>query len=129
MIEPRSILRLRVGKGECCWSDIVFEVNSQTKSAFAEWATTLMAKKEYVDKIVSTGIGKALNLSKTLFINRSPMDLEFLISRWSVESHTFVTAWGEFYPTLEDVAMLTGLPLLGGSEGCRTAREFKGHSG
>lgn len=25
------------------------------------------------------------------------------MSRWSVETHTFVTAWGEFSPSLEDV--------------------------
>lgn len=72
-----------------------------------------MAKKEYANKIVSAGIGKALNLSKTLYINRSPMDLEFLNSRWSVESHTFVMAWVEFCSTLEDIVVLTGLPLLG----------------
>lgn len=30
-----------------------------------------------------------------------------------MESHTFVTAWGEFCPTLEDVVVLTGFPLLG----------------
>lgn len=72
-----------------------------------------MAKKEYVDKIVSAGVWKVLNLSKTLYINRSPTDLKFLISKWNVESHTFVTTWGEFCPTFEDVVVLTGLPLLG----------------
>lgn len=64
-----------------------------------------MAKK-------NLAIGKALNLSKNLFINRNPMDLKFLISRSSVELHMFVPAWGEFCPTLEDVVMLTSLPLL-----------------
>lgn len=65
------------------------------------------------DAIISAGIGKALNLLKTLIINRSPLDLEFLISRWSVESHTLVAARGEFGPTLEDVVVLTGLPIFG----------------
>lgn len=113
MVEPRSILRIKVEKGELCWSDINFEAKSQTNPAFAQWASDLMAKKGYPDKIISAGIGKALNLSKTLYINKSPADLEFLIFRWSVESHTFVTAWGEFFPTLEDVVVLTGLPFLG----------------
>lgn len=72
-----------------------------------------MAKKKYADSIVSACIRRALNLSKNLFIKRSPLDLKFLISRWSVELHTFVTIWGAFCPTLEDVVMLTSLTLLG----------------
>lgn len=35
--------------------------------------------------------------------DQAPLNLEFLISRWSVESHTFIAVWGEFGPTLEDV--------------------------
>lgn len=30
--------------------------------------------------------------------------------RWSIETHTFVAALGEFTPTLEDVAQLIVLP-------------------
>lgn len=50
-------------------------------------------------------------MSKNLAINRCLEDLEFLISRWTVESHTFIEAWGQFCPTLEDVIVLTGLSL------------------
>lgn len=32
---------------------------------------------------------------------------------WSIESHTFVAAQHEFYPTLEDVIVLTSLPVFG----------------
>lgn len=38
--------------------------------------------------------------------------MDFLISRWSIESHTFVTAWDETRPTLENALVLTGLPLF-----------------
>lgn len=112
-IHPRSVTRMRVERGEVCWSDIDFEAKSQTNSSFVDWATKLMKDGVCSDAIVSAGIGKALNLSKTLVINRSPLDLEFFISRWSVESHTFVAAWGEFGPTLEDVVVLIGLPVFG----------------
>lgn len=44
------------------------------------------------------------------------MDLEFLNSRWIIESHTFVTAWGEFCPTLENIVVLTNLPMFGESK-------------
>lgn len=88
-IHPCSVMRMRVERGEVCWSDVDFEAKSQTSSPFVEWATALIKDSVCSDAIISTGIGKALNLSKTLVINRSPWDLEFLISRWSVESHTF----------------------------------------
>lgn len=106
-------MRMRVERGEVCWSDVDFEAKSHTSSSSVEWATVLIKDSVCSDAIISAGIGKALNLSKTLVINRSPLDLEFLISRWSIESHIFVAAWGEFGPTLEDVVVLTGLPVFG----------------
>lgn len=36
LIEPRSILRMRVEKGEVSWSDIEFKVKSQIISSFAK---------------------------------------------------------------------------------------------
>ena len=33
-----------------------------------------------------------------------------MISRWSTHTHTFVTAWGEITPTLEDVCSLFTFP-------------------
>ena len=33
-----------------------------------------------------------------------------VISRWSADTHTFVTAWGEITPTLEDVCSLFAFP-------------------
>lgn len=38
--------------------------------------------------------------------------MEFLISQWSIESHTFTAAWGKSCPTLEDVVALNGLPVF-----------------
>lgn len=45
-------------------------------------------------------------------VDRKPVDLEFLMSRWSSEMHVFVTAWGEFSPTLEEVAVIVSLPIF-----------------
>lgn len=41
-IHPRSVMRMRVERGEVCWSDVDFEAKSQTNSSFVEWATKLM---------------------------------------------------------------------------------------
>lgn len=59
------------------------------------------------------GIRETLNMSKTILIQRKYDGLEFLISRWSIESHTFVSTWEEFGPTPEDVLALTCLPMFG----------------
>lgn len=39
-----------------------------------------------------TGVRKALDISMPVSLTRSHADLELLISRWSVEIHTFFTA-------------------------------------
>ncbi|KAB2625873.1 hypothetical protein D8674_017533 [Pyrus ussuriensis x Pyrus communis] len=47
------------------------------------------------------------------------LKLEFLrhmVRRWSTETHTLVCAWGEFNPTLEDVANIMHLPIVGNVE-------------
>lgn len=46
-------------------------------------------------------------------MDRKPIYLAFLLSRWSVNTHTFVAAWGEFSSSLEDVTLLIGLPVFG----------------
>lgn len=62
LVNHRSTLRMRVEKGEVCWSDIDFEVKPQMNLLFANWAAKLMVHNVYSDKIVSTDIGRALNL-------------------------------------------------------------------
>lgn len=59
------------------------------------------------------GVLKAIVRARSIAIERNPVDLEFLMSRRSVETHIFVSAWGEFTPSLKDVAMLMSLPFFG----------------
>lgn len=72
-----------------------------------------MADSDTINMFNKIGIGKALTMAQTLFTNRKPLDLEILISRWSTETDTFVAAWGEFGPSLENVAVLTSLLFVG----------------
>ncbi|CAL8992500.1 unnamed protein product [Prunus brigantina] len=39
--------------------------------------------------------------------------LRHVVWRWSVATHTFVCSWGEFTPTLKDVASISRLPICG----------------
>lgn len=57
------------------------------------------------------GIIKAIIRTSSIAMERNPADLEFFMSQW--RTHTFVVSLGEFSPSLEDVAVLTSLPLFG----------------
>lgn len=45
--------------------------------------------------------------------NQAPSDLEFLIYRWSVERHTFLSGWDERGLMLKDVVNITTMPICG----------------
>lgn len=49
---------------------------------------------------------KSIIQERSMAVESYLTDLEFLILWWSMETHTFVTSWGEFGPSLGDVAML-----------------------
>lgn len=55
------------------------------------------------------GVLRPLQYPLLMDVDRIPIDLSFLVSRWSSHSHTTVAARGEFSPSLEDVVVLTGL--------------------
>lgn len=61
---------------------------------------------------------------KGLTINRGLENMEFIMSRWSIESHAFIVAWGEFCLTLEDVVILTGLSIFREARTIKLPREF-----
>lgn len=55
---------------------------------------------------------KDLSCSRMLWITLNHLDLEFPVSMWSSEIHKFIASWGEFTSTLEDVMLLTRLPVF-----------------
>lgn len=61
------------------------------------------------------GIMKSIIQTRLTAIKRNSVDLEFLIPRWSNETHTFVASWREFSPSPKNVSMLTSLVLFGES--------------
>lgn len=44
--------------------------------------------------LFQAGVKKALSCSSLLSITRGHLDLEFLVPRWSFETHTFIVARG-----------------------------------
>lgn len=62
--------------------------------------------------MAKAGTKTTLECSKSLCIIRNHGDLELLISRWNTQTHTFMAAWGEFVPSLEDVVVIARLPVF-----------------
>lgn len=64
-------------------------------------------------KLIELGTIRASTQTRKMVVNKKATGFEFLMLRWSTETHTFVTAWGEFGPTLNDVAVMASPPILG----------------
>lgn len=72
------------------WTELQYEAKSQSNIMFTVWANHLMSNSVITHKTTHTGIKKVLNLLKSLAINKRDDDIEFLIIRWSMESHIFI---------------------------------------
>ena len=67
----------------------------------------------FVEVLKRVGVVDAIWASKKLVVQRRLEDAGVWTQRWSSMTHTFVTTWGEFSPTLEDVVILLKLPIFG----------------
>lgn len=112
VIPSRSILRMRVNKGEMPLSEIRFVSKTHHHEKFQTWVGIMLDQPGMCRKFQDLGILRAITQARKATVERDPKDLEFLLSRWSTEIHSFIAAWGEFGPTLEDVVMLTSLPTI-----------------
>lgn len=92
VINPRSMLRMRVKQAEIAWTEFRFESKVQSHQSYNVWVQKIMAISENSAKIMKVGVTKALDCSRIFLITRDHQDIEFLISRRSIESHTFTTA-------------------------------------
>ncbi|XP_047047470.1 uncharacterized protein LOC124652498 [Lolium rigidum] len=87
---------------------------------FKGWAESPILWRRWVDKLRplyerrwrTVGILDAI-LATTCRVRRDHGAMLQLASIWSAETNTFLFPWGEATVTLEDVAVLGGLPLLG----------------
>ncbi|CAM0954544.1 unnamed protein product [Alopecurus aequalis] len=79
---------------------------------WTQWVAKVRARHEHLWRRL--GIFDAI-MSTTRLVRRDEGLLLQLLAFWSRDTSTFVFPWGEATVTLEDVAVLGGLPLLGSS--------------
>ncbi|GKV15517.1 hypothetical protein SLEP1_g26304 [Rubroshorea leprosula] len=67
----------------------------------------------FVEILCTAEVLKSVALSQTLQINGNVECLCHLVQRWCTSTHTFILAFGEVTVTLEDMANLMSLPIVG----------------
>lgn len=98
---------MHIEEAEVPWPELCFETIAQSHQVYDASVQKVLAILGVADKMMKVGASRLLSLT------RHHHDLEFLVSCWSVESHTFIALWGEFGPTLEDVMNLSTLHFFG----------------
>lgn len=100
-----------------------FETKSQSNSSFTEWIPRVLLNPLVSKKFTQIGTQNALNFAKNFYINRRHGDIEFLVSRQSIATHTFV-AWGEFGQALEDGVAFTCLHMFREAKAIKLVGDF-----
>lgn len=119
MISPTSIPKMRIKREEVPFCGTRFESKAQTHQVFNKWVGWVIAQPGVKKLFKRLGIMKAITQGRSTAIARNLPHLGFLISRWSTETHTFVVSYVEFISSLENVVVLTLLPLFGDAHSSR----------
>lgn len=110
-IPPRSVVRMRMERSEMPFGFVRFEAKARRHADFKSWMDHNLTQADMEKFLEDIGMLRPLQYAVEMDMDRNPVDLVFLISRWSSCSHTFVVAWGEFCTSLEDVYMITSCRL------------------
>lgn len=97
IIPPRSILRMQVERLEIPFSTLKFEPKFRRHDLFESWVGRILAQPNIEAFLDDLSILRFVNLAQFMNVDRNSVDLVFFLSRWSVETHTFVIAWGELW--------------------------------
>ena len=113
LVPPLSFSRLRYERGDLPYSKVKFTCCVRKMVNAERWFSDIASRDVFRNRLQEAGILNALLVSLRYPITRDENGLLHLVSRWSTETHTFVTSWGEITPTLLDVDMLLKLPIRG----------------
>ncbi|PQP93506.1 uncharacterized protein Pyn_29656 [Prunus yedoensis var. nudiflora] len=111
VIDPASISRCCIERGLFPAVPLFFQYPCGTSKGWSEWVGRELRDPSTRDILSRAGVLDAVFLSRAWDIHVEAKMLRHVVRRWSTETHTFVCSWGEFTPTLEDVANILHLPL------------------
>lgn len=105
LVPPSSVLRLRVERWDFPHSETRFNVGCSPPTDWPTWVDNVLAVPVYRNILQRSLVLEAILISRDLTLlrnDRSIENLEMAVSRWSIDTHTSVWAWGESGPSLEN---------------------------
>ncbi|CAL8173510.1 unnamed protein product [Prunus armeniaca] len=116
VIDPASVSRCCIERGLFPAVPLFFQYPCSISKGWSEWVDAELKSPSTRDILSRAGVLEAIFASKACDIHIEAKTLRHLVRRWSTETHTFICSWGEFTPTLEDVANIFHLPLCGSQD-------------
>ncbi|CAL8121223.1 unnamed protein product [Prunus armeniaca] len=116
VIDPASASRCCIERGLFPAVPLFFQYPCSTSKGWSEWVDDELKNPSTRDILSRAGVLEAIFASKACDIHIEVKTVRHLVRRWSTETHTFICSWGEFTPTLEDVANIFHLPLCGSQD-------------
>lgn len=92
VIAPRSVLRMRFEREEVPFYGVRFKSKSQRHQASDKCVVRVTAQPGVKKLLNQLGITKSITQARSSPIEENTVDLEFLVSRWSTEKHTFAAS-------------------------------------
>lgn len=102
VVDPSSILRLRIERGDFPYSQVHYSALSQPSAVWKDWVDAVLASENYKRVLDRANILEIIKISRSFSLNKRNENMDFLVSRWSRDTHTFMFPWGDFGPTLQD---------------------------
>ncbi|KAL6279072.1 hypothetical protein ACE6H2_015953 [Prunus campanulata] len=116
IIDPTSISRCCIEGGLFPAVPIFFQYPCGITGGWSEWVEHELEDPIHRDTLRKAAVLDAIFVSKRCEIYLEVQLLRHVIRRWSLETHTFICSWGEFTITLEDVANILHLPIVGNQD-------------
>ncbi|KAE9444973.1 hypothetical protein C3L33_23129, partial [Rhododendron williamsianum] len=113
LIPPSSVLRFRVERGDIPCYFVNYEAVSQAPAHWGGWVESVLDDPASVHMLTASRVLEPVRLSAKLSIRRNNNNIDFMVSRWSKDTHTFVFPWGDCGPTLQDTAVMMRLSTRG----------------
>ncbi|PQQ08219.1 uncharacterized protein Pyn_40689 [Prunus yedoensis var. nudiflora] len=113
VIDPASISRCCIEKGLFPAVSLFFQHPCSISKSWSEWVDHELLDPTTCNILRRAQVLDAIFLSKLWDIHIEAKMLRHVVRTWSTATHTFICSWGEFTPTLEDVANISCLPICG----------------
>ncbi|QHN96452.1 uncharacterized protein DS421_18g618580 [Arachis hypogaea] len=109
-----ALLCSRLKRQEFPWTSFKSEAATHINKVWQKWVFTVLFEEggSFVRRLELAGVAEAIRTSAGLGVQRNGYDMSLLWQRWCSQTHTFMTSWGEFSPTLKDVVVLLQLPVF-----------------